>query len=157
MKSWQVQEIHRLRGVAIVMIVAAHGYQFFGWADHPVVEAVFKDTFDNASLIFIFIAGFLFQFLEERRATLASRAQLRTRQEASRIPGTVPTLPLDRYAGRYEGPLGTASVTREGDSLTLHVGSIASRLEHWHYNTFRFYSSAALSLIAFTRSITACS
>ena len=65
--SLRLQEIHRLRGVAILMIVAAHCYQFFGWTSHPFGEAIFKDVFDNSSVIFIFIAGFLFQYLEERR------------------------------------------------------------------------------------------
>ena len=65
--SLRLQEIHRLRGVAILMIVAAHCYQFFGWTSHPFAEAIFKDVFDNSSVIFIFIAGFLFQYLEEPR------------------------------------------------------------------------------------------
>lgn len=66
-KSVRLPEIHRLRGVAILMIVAAHCYQFFGWSLHPTVEAVFKDAFDNSSLIFMFVAGFLFQHTEEKR------------------------------------------------------------------------------------------
>lgn len=49
------------------MIVAAHCYQFFSWTNHPFAEAVFKDVFDNSSLIFIFVAGFLFQYTEGHR------------------------------------------------------------------------------------------
>jgi len=60
-----VTEIHRLRGVAILLIVGAHCYQFFDWSRHPAAEAFFKDTFDNSSLIFIFVTGFLFQHTEE--------------------------------------------------------------------------------------------
>ena len=52
--------------------------------------------------------------------------------------GTRPTLAPRDYAGRYEGPTGTATVTLEGDTLRLRVGPIDSRLEHWHYDTFRF-------------------
>ena len=66
-KPLYLQELHHLRGVAILMIVAAHCYQFFGWNNHLFAEAIFKDVFDNSSLIFIFVSGFLFQFTEERR------------------------------------------------------------------------------------------
>ncbi len=49
------------------MIVAAHCYQFFSWSLHPSTEAIFKDVLDNSSLIFMFVAGFLFQHTEEKR------------------------------------------------------------------------------------------
>ena len=71
-KSVRLPEIHRLRGVAILMIVAAHCYQFFSWANKPVAEAIFKDVFDNSSLIFVFVAGFLFQYTEEHRFSYSS-------------------------------------------------------------------------------------
>ena len=77
-------------------------------------------------------------FLEARRGILARRAQAQTQQEAARVRGPRPTLALGDYAGRYVGPTGTATVTLEGDSLRLRVGPIDSRLEHWHYDTFRF-------------------
>jgi peptidoglycan/LPS O-acetylase OafA/YrhL len=60
-------EVHRLRAVAIMMIVAAHCYQAFTWNSHPATDALFKDAFDNSSLIFIFVAGFLFQRTEAHR------------------------------------------------------------------------------------------
>ncbi len=47
------------------MIVGAHCYQFFSWTNQPFAEAIFKDVFDNSSLIFIFVAGFLFQYTDE--------------------------------------------------------------------------------------------
>lgn len=78
-------------------------------------------------------------FLDARRAALARRAQGQARQAASRVPDTRPTLAIQEYVGRYVGPAGTATVTQDGDTLRLHVGPIASRLEHWNYDTFRFW------------------
>lgn len=78
-------------------------------------------------------------FLESRRTTLDRRAQAHARQAATRVPGTRPTLPIQDYTGRYIGPVGTATVTQDGDTLRLHVGPITNRLEHWHYDTFRFW------------------
>ncbi|MEO7964190.1 MAG: serine hydrolase [Gemmatimonadaceae bacterium] len=78
------------------------------------------------------------RFLAERRATLAARAQAQARQESTRVPGTHPTLTLAKYVGQYSGPIGTATVTDEGAVLKLHVGPIASQLEHWNHDTFRF-------------------
>jgi CubicO group peptidase (beta-lactamase class C family) len=78
-------------------------------------------------------------FLESRRATLARRTQAQLRREAIRVPGTRPTLDVRAYAGQYVGPVGTATVTQDGDTLRLHVGPITSRLEHWNYDTFRFW------------------
>jgi CubicO group peptidase (beta-lactamase class C family) len=62
----------------------------------------------------------------------------RARQEAQRVTGTRPTLPLDRYAGTYADSLyGTVTVSHDRGQLTLRRGSRTATLEHWHYDTFR--------------------
>ena len=62
----------------------------------------------------------------------------RMRQEAQRVAGTRPTLPLERYAGTYEDSLyGAATVTHENGRLMLRRGARRAVLEHWHYDTFR--------------------
>jgi surface polysaccharide O-acyltransferase-like enzyme len=53
-------DIHRLRGVAILLIVAAHCVTFFQWNDHPLGLSLVMDMFDNSTLIFMFISGYLF-------------------------------------------------------------------------------------------------
>lgn len=60
------QDIHRLRGVAILFVVATHCVTFFAWADHPATLAFAKDLFDNSTVLFIFISGYLFQHTAER-------------------------------------------------------------------------------------------
>jgi CubicO group peptidase (beta-lactamase class C family) len=62
----------------------------------------------------------------------------RMRQEAQRVVGTRPTLPLDRYMGTYADSLyGAATVTLERGQLVLRRGARTAVLEHWHYDTFR--------------------
>jgi CubicO group peptidase (beta-lactamase class C family) len=62
----------------------------------------------------------------------------RMRQEAQRVAGTRPTLPLERYVGTYVDSLyGAATVTHERGQLVLRRGARTAVLEHWHYDTFR--------------------
>lgn len=60
--------------------------------------------------------------------------------EASRIEGTRPTLPLERYAGTYSDPLyGTVRVSVEDDgTLRAAYGEATGDLDHWHHDVFRF-------------------
>jgi surface polysaccharide O-acyltransferase-like enzyme len=53
-------DIHRLRGVAILLIVATHCVTFFSWTGHLSALDVAHDLFDNSTLIFMFISGYLF-------------------------------------------------------------------------------------------------
>jgi probable poly-beta-1,6-N-acetyl-D-glucosamine export protein len=53
-------DIHRLRGIAILLIVATHCVTFFQWTQHPLGLAMVMDLFDNSTLIFMFISGYLF-------------------------------------------------------------------------------------------------
>ncbi|HEX5818819.1 MAG TPA: serine hydrolase [Gemmatimonadales bacterium] len=61
--------------------------------------------------------------------------------EAARVTGTSPSLPLDRYAGRYEHPVwGDIEISAASGTLRLRAGTnpmTAGPLEHWHYDTFR--------------------
>jgi len=71
---------------------------------------------------------------------LASTAAAeRAKFESARVPGTSPTLPLDRYIGQYRSPVyGTFTVSREGSALHVRYGTgFRGPLEHWHYDTFR--------------------
>ncbi|MCU0634233.1 MAG: serine hydrolase [Gemmatimonadaceae bacterium] len=67
-------------------------------------------------------------------STAASTAATRTME-------TRPSLPLTRYAGRYEHPVwGMIDVTVDGDALIVQAGAGASnraRMAHWQYDTFR--------------------
>jgi CubicO group peptidase (beta-lactamase class C family) len=62
----------------------------------------------------------------------------RMRQEAQRVAGTRPTLPLERYTGTYADSLyGAVTVTHERGHLVLRRGARTGVLDHWHYDTFR--------------------
>lgn len=65
----------------------------------------------------------------------------RAARDASRVMGTKPSLPLEKYAGTYSHPAwGDLSVTMDGGALHLAIGPSpdnAGPLEHWNYDTFR--------------------
>jgi surface polysaccharide O-acyltransferase-like enzyme len=55
--------IHNFRGIAILLIVLGHTISFLDAADDSLAVTVIRVTIFNSSAYFIFIAGFLFQFL----------------------------------------------------------------------------------------------
>ncbi len=65
--------------------------------------------------------------------------ETREKEDAKRVRGTTPSLPLTEYAGTYSDPLrGDVEVTLINGGLRLRYGpGFVVPLEHWHYNTFR--------------------
>jgi CubicO group peptidase (beta-lactamase class C family) len=59
--------------------------------------------------------------------------------EEARIPGTAPSLSLEKYAGAYtHEAYGGATVREEDGKLVLRYGSaFIGDLKHWHYDTFQ--------------------
>ncbi len=59
-------------------------------------------------------------------------------QRATRVAGTQPSLPLERYAGTYRNEIyADATVTFDGTELRVEVArDLAGSLAHWHYDTF---------------------
>ena len=77
-------------------------------------------------------------FLQQAEQNAARAAERRREMEASRVPGTRPSLERARYAGTYRDELyGDVKVSLDGEGLALHFGPFIGDLEHWHYNTFR--------------------
>lgn len=58
--------IHNFRAYAIIGIVGAHTLHAFQWNDHPYVFNLFDTLFNQSSVLFFFIAGFMFQYLSPR-------------------------------------------------------------------------------------------
>lgn len=81
-------------------------------------------------------SGLLLQRLEEQQAAAAAQ---REDGGDSRVAGTVPSLDLSEYAGRYRHPMyGDLQIDQRGDDLVLRFGpTFVADLEHWHYDTFR--------------------
>ncbi len=62
--------VHNLRGVAILFVVGVHARgSGFDWSSHPVSHNLIATFFDaqegNGTVMFLFIAGFLFQHLQQ--------------------------------------------------------------------------------------------
>ncbi|MXX56167.1 MAG: serine hydrolase [Gemmatimonadetes bacterium] len=64
-------------------------------------------------------------------------------QDAARIAGTAPSLPLERYTGSYEHVYGgRAHVELMEGGLRVHfgqAGSFSGDMEHWHHDVFRLH------------------
>jgi CubicO group peptidase (beta-lactamase class C family) len=65
--------------------------------------------------------------------------ETREKEEAKRVRGTTPSLPVAQYVGTYGDPLrGDVEITLLDGGLRLRYGpGFVGPLEHWHYNTFR--------------------
>ena len=62
------------------------------------------------------------------------------KREKLRVPGTKPSLPLEKYTGLYEDPMyGDVKVSINGDNLyleMLHSKTFKGELKHWQNDTF---------------------
>jgi hypothetical protein len=65
------------------------------------------------------------------------RDEARARLEETRQAGAAPSLPLGRYAGRYESPLyGSLHVRQEDDQFVVEFGAHTTTLSHWQHESF---------------------
>jgi surface polysaccharide O-acyltransferase-like enzyme len=58
--------VHSFRAVAIVVIVAGHAVFHLDWAPGSRTEDLLLDLLDNGTVLFVFVAGFLFHHLAAR-------------------------------------------------------------------------------------------
>lgn len=58
--------IHSFRAVAILFIVAGHCIYLFEWQGRETLENVLRSVFQNGTILFVFVAGFLFQHLSRK-------------------------------------------------------------------------------------------
>jgi peptidoglycan/LPS O-acetylase OafA/YrhL len=56
--------VHRFRAIAILIIVAGHAVAVFQWRGHVPLATFLLDLFENGTVLFVFISGYLFQYLE---------------------------------------------------------------------------------------------
>ena len=78
---------------------------------------------------------------EVRKAQLATAEEIMRKSAAGRVTDSRPSLPLERYAGRYRDPWRdeATEIALEGGKLVLRFGrtdALVGDLEHWQYNTF---------------------
>lgn len=55
--------INSFRAVAILFIVAGHSLAVFNWVNSPELERILKMIVSNGTVLFVYIAGYLFQHL----------------------------------------------------------------------------------------------
>ena len=58
--------VHNFRAIAITIIVAGHCVPAFNWENNRLLEAALLDIFANGTVLFVFIAGFLFHHLSKK-------------------------------------------------------------------------------------------
>jgi peptidoglycan/LPS O-acetylase OafA/YrhL len=58
--------VHQFRGIAILFIISGHCIRFFSWENSPQIEKIVKVIMLNGTVMFVFIAGFLFQHLSRK-------------------------------------------------------------------------------------------
>ena len=95
------------------------------------------------------------ELLKESRARDAQALAAEQKLLQQRIPGTRPTLALEKYAGTYLDDLyGEAILSLTDGRLTMRIaGGGISDLEHWHYDLFRATprdGPARRSMVTFT-------
>jgi CubicO group peptidase (beta-lactamase class C family) len=77
-------------------------------------------------------------FQEETRYQEAQDVLQKNRRAATRVAGTQPSIPLDRFQGTFSSdPLGDLTVAFENGVLRVVWGLRRGRLVHWHYDTFQ--------------------
>jgi len=80
-----------------------------------------------------------FRTLEEQGKARA--AEVEKQQAAGRAVDSKPSLPIAKYAGRYDDPwYGEATIGQESGKLVLrftHTPALTGDLEHWQYDTFK--------------------
>ncbi|MBX6364438.1 MAG: serine hydrolase [Gemmatimonadetes bacterium] len=79
-------------------------------------------------------------FRAAQRREEQEAADVERKAQAARAASSRPSLPLERYAGRYEDAMyGEATITTEAGRLVLrfrHSPAFTADLEHWQYDTF---------------------
>ena len=53
--------VDSFRAVAMTIVVGGHAFVAFSWAASPFTDAVLRDVLDNGTVLFVFLAGFLFE------------------------------------------------------------------------------------------------
>jgi probable poly-beta-1,6-N-acetyl-D-glucosamine export protein len=148
-----LSHIHRLRGIAILLIVAVHCSYLFSWKKHPTAEFVLNDFWDNSTMLFVFISGYLFQHLSHRYAYLH---YLRTKLKNVLLPYFITALPAVLFALFHEDlaskypQLAHASLLFRMAWLYANGGSLLT-FALWFIPVITLYYLVSPVLIQFTR------
>lgn len=93
--------VHNFRAVAIVVIVAGHAAVVLKHDAHPRTMDFLLDLLDNGTVLFVFIAGFLFEHLSRR---FEYRDYLHKKLLNVIIPYLLVSIPAVAYTVRFVDP-----------------------------------------------------
>jgi probable poly-beta-1,6-N-acetyl-D-glucosamine export protein len=110
--------IHRFRGVAILLIVLEHCIDFLNWQQHPLLSNVLNDFIENSTVLFMFVAGFLFQHLSK---SFSYKSYLSKKIQYVLIPYLLMASPAIVYALCKQHVNVTLPELQE-HSLLFHIG-----------------------------------
>lgn len=111
--------IHRLRAIAILCIVAVHCTGAYQWHDHPRTAAFLRELFDNSTVLFLFVGGFLFQHLSKG---YSYESYLRKKAAHVLLPYLVIATPGVLLALHYRSDLYAAHPALQHHTLAYVVG-----------------------------------
>jgi CubicO group peptidase (beta-lactamase class C family) len=82
------------------------------------------------------------RYLARHKSNMESAWERRMAIDSSRVQGTVPSLPLSGYTGKYHDRVYDLAEVRLGADNRLEIqfwedNEMVATLEHWHYDTFR--------------------
>lgn len=97
-----LSHLNSLRALAILLIVAGHSIGFFSWEHNRFTEAALKDLVANGAVIFIFISGYLFQYLS---AKYEYSVYLSKKIKYVLIPYLIVSTPAIAYAVFWKDPV----------------------------------------------------
>lgn len=88
--------IHSLRGIAILLVVFGHAMWFqFDWNNSRTTLTYLNEFLSNGTILFVFVAGYLFQFLLPRYRYLR---YLKTKAKNVIVPYLIVSIPAIIYA-----------------------------------------------------------
>ena len=110
--------VHSFRAVAIVIIVAGHALITLEWPPVSPTRDFLLDLLDNGTVLFVFVAGFLFHHLSKR---YQYRDYLQKKLFNVVIPYVLVSLPAVLYTVRFTDPA-TRHPELAGTSEAYQVG-----------------------------------
>lgn len=110
--------VHNFRAVAIVVIVAGHAANTLARDDDPRTMDFLLDLLDNGTVLFVFIAGFLFEHLF---AKFAYRDYLRKKLSNVIVPYVLVSIPAVLYTVWLTDPAATQPDYLGGTSAGYQV------------------------------------
>lgn len=145
-----VGEIHRMRGLAIVLVVACHVTDGAGWGHEGGLRHLAWAALGNATVPFVFVSGYLFHHLSGRFRYLP---YLRKRFENVVIPYLIVTTPtlIHQYLN-HSDVFADSSRPAWFSALSAYSTAAHMPIPFWYIPTIALFYVASQGLVALGRS-----